>query len=181
MTTVCPNCNAPVNGTKFCTACGAKLETEFTEAPVMKEGAEEVQAESVISDAAVPNAAPMPEVTAVPNAAAVPSAAAVPNVTAVPSAAVPNLVLEPAPGKGSAYEPISTGGYFGIFLLMGVPVVGLIFLIVWACGGCRKVSKRNFSRAVLILMLIGVILASVGAIFGYIFADMVIDAMANYM
>ena len=42
---------------------------------------------------------------------------------------------------GSKYEPITTGGYIGIFLLMLLPLINLILLIIWACGGCQKVNK----------------------------------------
>lgn len=96
-----------------------------------------------------------------------------------PVPARPVNPVDAAPKQGSAYEPISTGGYIGIFLLMGVPLVGFIFTIVWACGGCRKISKRNLSRAALILMLIGIIITAVCAVVGYIFTDMVIDALYN--
>lgn len=63
-------------------------------------------------------------------------------------------------------EPISTGGYIGILLLMAVPLVNLICLLVWACGGCRKVNKRNLSRAILVLMLIGIVLGGLAVLAG---------------
>ncbi len=74
-------------------------------------------------------------------------------------------------------EPISTGGYIGIFLLMMVPVINLICLLVWACGGCKKVNKRNLSRAMLVLMLIGIVLGGLIAVagsllFGDIFSEL---------
>lgn len=61
------------------------------------------------------------------------------------------------PEKGSKYDPITTGGYIGISLLMCIPIVGLILMIIWAFGGCKKVNKRNFARASLIMMAVGVI------------------------
>ncbi len=69
------------------------------------------------------------------------------------------------PGPGSPYEPITAGGYIGIMLLMCIPVVGLVLMIVWACGGCRKVNKRNLAKASLIMMVIGMVF---GLIFGII-------------
>ena len=60
---------------------------------------------------------------------------------------------------GSKYEPITTGGYIGIFLLMLLPLINLILLIIWACGGCQKVNKANFARAMLIMMIIGSVLS----------------------
>lgn len=41
------------------------------------------------------------------------------------------------------------------------PLVGLILMIVWACGGCRKLQKRNLARASLILAVIGLALSLV--------------------
>ena len=67
----------------------------------------------------------------------------------------PNAPLPP----GSKYEPITTGGYIGIFLLMLLPLINLILLIIWACGGCQKVNKANFARAMLIMMIIGSVLS----------------------
>lgn len=56
------------------------------------------------------------------------------------------------------HELISTGGFVGILLLMGVPIVNLVFLIVWACGGCKKLQKRYYARAMLIVCVISVVL-----------------------
>ena len=56
-------------------------------------------------------------------------------------------------------EPISTGGYFGIMFLLMIPLLNLLLLIIWACGGCRTINKRNLSRAILIWMLIGTTLS----------------------
>ncbi len=68
------------------------------------------------------------------------------------------------PGAKSRWALMSTWGTVGAILLMGIPVVGLIFAIVWACGGCRKYAKRNLARAELILMAVGVLLAVAGAL-----------------
>ena len=56
-------------------------------------------------------------------------------------------------------EPISTGGYFGILFLLAIPLINFLFLIIWACGGCNKLNKRNLSRAILLWMLISTILS----------------------
>ncbi len=57
------------------------------------------------------------------------------------------------------FEPISTKGYIGIMLIMCIPIVGQIIMIVWALGGCRKINKRNFARACVILMIIGLVIS----------------------
>ena len=74
-------------------------------------------------------------------------------------------------------EPVSTGGYFGIMFLLMIPLLNLLLLIIWACGGCRKVNKRNFARAVLLWFVIGSILSALivlagGLLFGHAFNDL---------
>jgi hypothetical protein len=70
---------------------------------------------------------------------------------------------------GSPYEPITTGGFIGIFFLMLIPLVNIILLLVWACGGCRKVNKTNLARALLIMMLISAVLSLFAGIILYLF------------
>ena len=77
--------------------------------------------------------------------------------------------IETPPPAGSRYAPMSTGGFIGIFLLMLIPIVNLILLIVWACGGCRKVNQTNLARAMLVLMLIGIVLSMLLALVGGLF------------
>ncbi len=74
------------------------------------------------------------------------------------------------PPKGSKYEPISTGGYIGIMLLLCIPIVGIILCIVWAFGGCRKVNKRSLARASLIMMAIGLVLGMIFSLIAGAFA-----------
>jgi len=74
------------------------------------------------------------------------------------------------PPRGSRYEPISVGGYIGISLLMCIPIVGLILMLVWAFGGCRKVNKRNLARASLIMMVIALVISLIlGLVFRSLF------------
>ena len=83
----------------------------------------------------------------------------------IPSAGITESAL-----KGTPEEPISTWGWLGIFLLLGIPVVNLILLIAWACGGCRKNEKKYFARgmwlyvlvAIIIIVILGLVLYFVG-------------------
>lgn len=90
---------------------------------------------------------------------------AVPHVQTTPPPVQPNYQYQAAPSgdaepaKGSKYDPITTGGYIGIMLLMCIPIVGLILMIIWAFGGCKKVNKRNLARASLIMMAIGLVIS----------------------
>ena len=81
---------------------------------------------------------------------------------------------EAVPPKGSKYDPITTGGYIGIMLLMCIPIVGLILMLVWAFGGCKKLNKRNLARASLIMMAIGLVFS---LIFGFVIKAVVNKAV----
>ena len=81
--------------------------------------------------------------------------------------------VQPAQFQTETYkeEPISTMGFFGIMFLMMIPVLNFLLLIIWACGGCQKRSKRNFARATILWSLIGIIISVLiilvgGLIFG---------------
>ena len=129
---------------KFCTSCGAALDED-------KKFCIECGAPLTTAAAAEPAASPPPQPRPVP---------AAPVVSAAPVAAV-SLAGETIPGKDSKYEPITTGGFIGITLLMCIPVIGFILMIVWACGGCRKINKRNLARATLIMAVIGLVVSLV--------------------
>ena len=61
----------------------------------------------------------------------------------------------PQPGT----EPLRVIQYIGMFLLMSIPLVGIIMLFVWSFGGSVNLNKKNFARAMLILSAIGLILS----------------------
>ena len=62
-----------------------------------------------------------------------------------------------------AAQPISTAYYFWMMLLFTVPVVGLIVCLVTAFSG-DDTSRKNFSRAVLIWILVAIVLSIIVAI-----------------
>lgn len=75
-------------------------------------------------------------------------------------------------------EPISTGSYMLMFLLLMIPIVNLICMIVWACGGSRKKNKMNLSRAMLFWMLIGMVIGGIIALAGgMLFGDSINELM----
>jgi hypothetical protein len=79
---------------------------------------------------------------------------------------------EPAPPKKSKYAPMSSIGTALSLVAMGIPVIGFIITVVWACGACRKIGRRNLARAMLILMGLGIILWIVAALLiRYVYAD----------
>ena len=81
------------------------------------------------------------------------------------------------PGKKSKWDIITTKGYVGINLLMAIPGIGLILTIIWACGGCRKYAKRNYARAALIFIAIGILLLIAAAlVIRFIFPEIIVQA-----
>ncbi len=55
------------------------------------------------------------------------------------------------------FKPLGMWKYFWLQVLFSIPVIGLIFTIVFACGGGRNVNLKYFARSrfcVLILVLI---------------------------
>ena len=46
-----------------------------------------------------------------------------------------------------------------VFLILMIPLVGLIMLFVWAFGDGTHPSKKTWAQASLIMMLIGIVLA----------------------
>ena len=46
---------------------------------------------------------------------------------------------------------------FATLILLSIPLVNLIFLLIWAFGS--EVSKRNFSRATLLYILVSSVIA----------------------
>lgn len=152
-TAVCTSCGAPMKeGSAFCTSCGAKQGAAAPATPPPQ-----------------PAAAPPPPPQTPPPAAPVYQTSPQQPVYQQPVQPAPQQSLEQSV-KGTKYEPITTGGFIGIMLLLCIPVIGLILLIVWACGGCRKLSKRSFARATLIL---GVIMAVLGLVIGLVFGSLI--------
>ena len=132
----CTECGTNVpDDVKFCTSCGKAMSAAPKPEPV----AVGVSAPAAAQPQAAPTYIPQPQQTPVP-------------------VSPPVAGGDAAPAKGSKYEPISTGGFIGIMLLMCIPIVGQVLTIVWACGGCRKVNKRNMARAMLVFLIISIVL-----------------------
>ena len=62
-----------------------------------------------------------------------------------------------------AVQPVSTAYYLWMMLLFAIPVVGLIVCLVTAFSG-DDTSRKNFSRAVLIWILVAIVLSIIVAI-----------------
>lgn len=161
----CTECGTNVpDDVKFCTACGKPMGAAPQTEPVMA--------------GASPPAASQPQSASayVSRPGQAPVYIQQPGQTPV-TAGIPVVAGDAAPSKGSKYEPITTGGYIGIMLLMCIPIVGQILTIVWAFGGCRKINKRNLARAMLVFLVISIVLSVILFFIG----RWVMDAATSYM
>ncbi len=175
----CTNCGAALkDGLKFCTECGSSVAETKTAVP-QTQTARPVQQPPRYQ----PPREPEPPRYQPQNEPRQTYASPQP-----PRYEQPNAVrANDAPPKGSPYAPITTWGFIGIMFLMSIPILGAILVIVWACGGCRKIQKRNMSRAILIISVIMLVLTLIlGLIFGHAvkklwneLEDQIVEAVEN--
>ena len=57
---------------------------------------------------------------------------------------------------------MSTSSFVIASILMSIPVIGLLICLVWAFVSCGNMNKRNFARAYLIFMVIGIVFSLIG-------------------
>jgi len=78
-------------------------------------------------------------------------------------------------------ETVSLGDWIVTMILSGIPIVGLIMILVWAFGGGAKPSKKNYARALIIVALIGIVLGIISSIlFAGIFATIANNISSSY-
>jgi FtsH-binding integral membrane protein len=80
--------------------------------------------------------------------------------------------------NGAPLEPSMTlGNWLLIMLLVSIPCVNIILLLLWSFGRDVSITKKNYSRAMLIFMVIGLV---IGLIFSSIFATIFSSIGADY-
>ena len=165
---LCENCgNLIAEGSKFCMSCGEKIE--------IKEAAQEVAAsvESIASmeSTAAAGSDPIPAAPSMPaqptQSQAVPPPArqtvqpvqpvAQPIQQTIHSSAAQEVPPEKIQ-KPASIKPLPVWKYIGIFLLLCIPVLGLVMLFVWSFGESFNRNTKNFARASLILIIIMIVL-----------------------
>ncbi len=167
----------------------AEVETpvveEYIPAPVVEEAAAPVYETSAWQDQYVPAqpayeapAAPVETPAAPVEAPAVPAPVETPvaetkepakKLTGKEKRAAKRLANQNAAEavKGTKYEPVKAWGYVGTYILMGIPVLNVLLLIIWALGGCHKIGRRNWARAQFLMFLLSVVFTAliIGGLF----------------
>lgn len=167
----CLKCGSQMaEGTKFCITCGAKMENdESVQTPAAQEAAVSVESSAAVAgESTYPKAPPQP-VQQQPNPTAVnyspaPPQPAQPVQQPQPAkASYPPAATQPVvPAKPEKITPLPVWKYIGIFLIMGIPILGLVMVFVWAFGSSFNRNTKNYARAVLITFLIFLLLSIVG-------------------
>ena len=65
----------------------------------------------------------------------------------------------------SEYTPISMWGYFGYEILFSIPVIGWIFIIIFALTASNQ-NLKNFARSYFCFIIIQIILVTLVVLFG---------------
>jgi hypothetical protein len=166
MAQFCRSCGSTLDeGAQFCRVCGATAvqaaQAQYT-APAPQSLAPQSQAPQ----------SPAPQAYAPPYAAPYAQTAPAP----APQQAYYGNGVQPV-----AWPPVGVGEYIGMMFLTAIPLVGLILLISWAFGSQTNPSKRNYARAILILMVIGIVFSVLlSATLLPLIYDM-IDSMTGYI
>ena len=63
------------------------------------------------------------------------------------------------------YQPISPAAYFWLGVLFTIPVVGFIFLIIFACSN-GNINRRNFARSYFVPYIIAFVVIIIMLIVG---------------
>ena len=64
----------------------------------------------------------------------------------------------PTPVNQANAEPLTTGQFLLMDLILIIPLVGLIMCFVWAFGDGSNLNRKAWAKAKLIWMLIGIVL-----------------------
>ncbi len=158
----CTECGSKLgDGAMFCSNCGTKCQVQVEEPKAEPAaGAEpEIIAEPAAVEPAIelePAAEPIPQPEPEPEPQPAPAPIVPPPEPSrqTPPPPSPAQILDPAPASNSRYSPVSAWRWVGIYLLLGIPLVGFILTIVWACGGCKRVNVRNMARGMLLYYLL---------------------------
>ena len=163
---ICKNCSAQIpDGSKFCTVCGHKIVVEPFVAPKPQQPPQ-TEPTQVPPQAQHMQTPPQTEHTQVPSQA--PYTQIPPQVQ---QGQVPPYNLNDAQqqtvSKNPALDaPLTVLDFFLMSLLSFVPIIGFIFLLIWAFSGNTNINRKNYARAALIWILVSIGLVILLSIIG---------------
>lgn len=163
---ICKNCSAQIpDGSKFCTVCGHKIVVEpfVASKPQQPPQTEPIQVPPQAQHMQTP---PQTQHTQVPSQA--PYTQIPPQVQQgqVPSYNL-NGTQQQTVSKNTALDaPLTVLDFFLMSLLSFVPIIGFIFLLIWAFSGNTNINRKNYARAALIWILVSIGLVILLSIIG---------------
>ncbi|MCL2271962.1 MAG: zinc-ribbon domain-containing protein [Treponema sp.] len=136
----CTECGSNIaDGIQFCTNCGKPIKAAKTRVQKSMPPVEEKQTTEAQPKPAPVQAAPV----------------------GTPAQITPVNAADQGPPSGSPYAVMSMGDFIIAFIVMSIPVIGLIIGLLWAFGGCKNFNRRNYARAFLVFLIIGVVLGGI--------------------
>ena len=148
---ICKNCSAQIpDGSKFCTACGHKIVVEPFVASKPQQPPQtppQAQPTQVPPQTTYTQAPPQTPYTQIP--------------PQVQQGQVPpynlNGTQQQTVSKNTALDaPLTVLDFFLMSLLSFVPIIGFIFLLIWAFSGNTNINRKNYARAALIWILVSI-------------------------
>ncbi len=76
--------------------------------------------------------------------------------------------------------PMKTSEFFWLEFLMCIPIVGFILALVWGLGGGTNENRRNYCRAKLIWILVGLGISIIALIIIFAVGGSIIDRLGYY-
>lgn len=132
----CSKCGAQIpDGSRFCEKCGYKIEQEVEQ---------EVAGKAVIDAERDKVAEPEPAPAAKKDAG---------------SGEIKEFKIH------DREKPLSVLSYMITLLLLLVPFLGLFLVLVWSFSSRTNVNRQNFARAILVLLIIGIVIVVVMGFF----------------
>lgn len=61
------------------------------------------------------------------------------------------------------FTPISMWGYFGYSILFSIPVVGFVFICVFAFGS-KNINKKNYARSYFCVLILALVICGIAAL-----------------
>ena len=152
----CTECGANVpDGVKFCTGCGSPMKLPAAAPPTPEPQAASTQAAVTVMEP-IPQPAPQPSPPPQPVAPPPQQTYYQPPAAPQPQVYTPAAPAEiPPTGK---FGVMSVLAYIGTMILFALPFIGWLACIIMAFAP-KNQNLRNFSRAMLVFLILGLILS----------------------